>query len=80
MTSPLGVPQKPVDHPALLALLKEADYKCQLGYEGCEVTATEAAPCGPLLKAACKNCRRHRLILKARGGALRVKAARRAGR
>jgi hypothetical protein len=75
-----GVPQKPVDHPELLAVLKAADYKCTLMYDDCEVTATEAAKCGASLKAACKSCRRRRLMRRSQGNTLAVKAARRAGR
>lgn len=75
-----GVPQKPVDHPELLAVLKAADYKCALMYDGCEVTATEAAKIGAGLKAACKNCRRIRLVKRSQGNRLAAAAARRAGR
>lgn len=78
MTAP--IPQKPVDHPELLAVLKAANNMCQLGYEGCEVTATEAAKCGASLKAACKPCRAKRLANRSQSNRLGVAAARRAGR
>lgn len=76
----MTIPQKPVDHPELLAVLAAANHMCQLTYEGCEVTATEAAKTGSTLKAACKSCRAKRLGRRSQSNRLGVAAARRAGR
>lgn len=49
-----------VDRATRQQILTDADYKCQLQYQNvCTVTATELAHVGTL-KAACKECRRHR--------------------
>lgn len=68
-----------VDRATRLAILEAADYKCQLQYLNvCTVTATELAHVGTL-KAACKECRRHRenrRQLSGRMAAARMRRAR----
>lgn len=71
------------DRATRLEILTAADYKCQLEYSGCSITATELAQAGelngtPILKASCKECRRQRDTTRQIGNRLAANRLRRA--
>jgi hypothetical protein len=66
-----------VDRATRQQILDDANYRCQLNYPDCTVTATELADVGDQLKAACKECRRRREENRAQGNRLAAYAIRR---
>jgi hypothetical protein len=65
-----------VDRETRLNIFKAADYRCQLQYPDCTITATELADVGEL-KASCKECRRRRDATRSKGNQLAAAVLRR---
>lgn len=66
-----------VDRQTRQDILTAANYRCQLNYPDCTVSATELADCGDCVKAACQPCRRQREANRSRGNSLAAVALRR---
>lgn len=66
-----------VDRATRQEILTTANYRCQLNYADCTVTATEIVDVGDQLKAACQPCRQRRDANRSTGNRLAGHAIRR---